>query len=275
MNMRTIYIYTLLFVCTCLLLFISISGQAFDWRTADRSSAGIAPKPEEEPRAVVQVYAARTVRWRKYFAVHSWIATKEKDAKAYETYHVIGFRARRGLDVVVVEEGIPDARWFGHEPELLRDLRGPAAERAIPKIREAARTYPYRREYRAWPGPNSNTFISYILRRTPEIGVELPPHAIGKDWIENGRIAGMSESGTGGQISLFGVLGVTIGLAEGLEVNLLGLTFGLDVFRPALKLPMIGRVGMKDAPVFVADGEGVTLASPPNQPTLNIRAHGR
>lgn len=273
--MRRISILIILLVCTWLLFFDSISGQAFDWRTADRSSAGIAPKPEEEPRAVVQVYAARTVRWRKYFAVHSWIATKEKDAKAYETYHVIGFRARRGLNVVVVEEGIPDARWFGHEPELLRDLRGPAAERAIPKIREAARTYPYQYEYRAWPGPNSNTFISYILRRTPEIGVELPPNAIGKDWIEDGRIVGMSESGTGGQLSLFGLFGVTVGLGEGLELNLLGLTFGVDVLRPALKLPMIGRLGVKDAPVFLADGEEVVLASQPQQPTLNIRAHSR
>lgn len=235
--------------------FISIPAFAFDWRTADRSSAKIAPLPSEEPRAVVQVYAARTVRWRKYFAVHSWIASKEKDAKAYETYHVIGFRQRRGLDVVVVEEGIPDARWYGQEPELLRDLRGPAAERAIPKIREAARAYPYQREYRAWPGPNSNTFISYILRRTPEIGVELPPHAIGKDWIENGHIAGWSESGTGAQLSLLGVLGMTVGLAEGLEVNILGLSFGLDVFRPALKLPLLGRLGFKDAPVFSLDDE--------------------
>ncbi len=273
--MRRFYIYSILLVFTGFLLFVSVSGDAFDWRTADRSSAGIAPKPEEEPRAVVQVYAARTVRWRKYFAVHSWITTKEKDAKSYEVYQVIGFRAWRGLPVVVVEEGTPDARWFGHEPELLRDLRGPAAERAIPKIREAARTYPYQNEYRAWPGPNSNTFISYILRKTPEIGVELPPHAIGKDWIEDGRLVGLSESGTGGQFSLWGLLGVTVGLAEGVEVNLLGLTFGVDVLRPALKLPMIGRLGMKDAPVFLAEGEEVDLSSVPKQPVLDIRAHSR
>jgi hypothetical protein len=33
------------------------------------------------------------------------------------------------------------------------------------------------------------------------------------------------------------------GTSEGLEVNLLGLTFGLDVRHPALKLPGVGRVG--------------------------------
>ena len=30
---------------------------------------------------------------------------------------------------------------------------------------------------------------------------------------------------------------------EGLEVNLLGLTFGINPFDPALKLPLLGRLG--------------------------------
>jgi hypothetical protein len=30
---------------------------------------------------------------------------------------------------------------------------------------------------------------------------------------------------------------------EGLEVNLLGLTFGINPFDPALKLPLVGRIG--------------------------------
>ncbi|WP_374078390.1 DUF3750 domain-containing protein [Bdellovibrio bacteriovorus] len=63
------------------LLFVLLStSQSFaqDWRTASRDSAGIAPDPQKEKEAVVQVYAARTFAWRGYFAVHSWIATKEK-----------------------------------------------------------------------------------------------------------------------------------------------------------------------------------------------------
>ena len=31
---------------------------------------------------------------------------------------------------------------------------------------------------------------------------------------------------------------------EGLEINILGLTFGVDVTRPALKLPGLGRLGL-------------------------------
>lgn len=232
------------FVFFCL----SVNAWADDWRTATRESAGLAPSPAEESRAVVQVYAARTVSWRGYLAVHSWIATKDKDAAEYTTYHVIGWRVRRGLESVRIESDVPDRHWFGAKPELIEDLRGEAAEKAIPLIHQLALDYPYKNTYRAYPGPNSNTLISYIIRNVPELKVELPPHAIGKDWINNGDVVGWSESGTGVQFSLLGLLGFTVGLNEGLEVNVLGLTFGVDVLRPALKLPAVGRVGMQDKP---------------------------
>jgi hypothetical protein len=45
------------------------------------------------------------------------------------------------------------------------------------------------------------------------------------------------------QVSLFGLAGVLVGLEEGLEVNLLGLSFGIDLNRPALRLPVAGRLG--------------------------------
>lgn len=221
-----------------------------DWRTADRSSTGLAPDPAVEKEAVVQIYAARAVSWRGYFAVHSWIATKEKNANHYITYHVMGFRIKRTGSAIVIDEEIPDRRWFGAEPDLIHTIKGKRAEEAIPKILAAAQSYPYPASYRAYPGPNSNTFISYILRQVPEMGVELPPHAIGKDWINEGDIVGYSESGTGVQLSLLGLAGFTVGLAEGLELNLLGMSFGVDLWRPAVKLPFVGRLGFSDAPVF-------------------------
>ena len=220
-----------------------------DWRTAPRTSAGIAPKPEAEPRAVVQVYAARAIRWRGWFAVHSWVSIKEKGAAAYEVLQVVGWRLRRGLSPVSVEPGEPDRLWYGARPALVLDLRGEKAEAAITKIRQAAADYPYRDSYRVWPGPNSNTFVSFILRSVPELGVELPPTAIGRDFLVGGRPFSRSESGTGVQLSLLGLLGLTVGAGDGIEAQFLGLTFGVDLLRPALKLPMAGRLGMKDAPL--------------------------
>lgn len=224
-----------------------------DWRTAKRDSAGIAPSPQEVSEAIVQVYAARTINWRGWFSVHSWIATKAKNADYYLTYQVIGWNLYMAGNAVSVRKDIPDRYWYGSKPELLEEIRGEKAEKAIIKIQEFVKNYPYKNYYNAWPGPNSNSFIANIIRNTPELTVELPPNAIGKDWINNGDFFGPSESGSGYQFSLFGIFGITIGKAEGLEINLLGLTFGLDILRPALKLPLIGRIGMKDAPLPVSE----------------------
>lgn len=233
----------------CVVL-ISSCAQSSDWRTATKESANIAPLPEKEKEAVVQIYAARTVSWRGTFGVHSWLALKEKNASQYTTYHVIGWRTQRGLGTIRIEKDIPDRHWFGAKPELIASYIGPKAEVMIPQIEAAVKSYPYPDHYRVWPGPNSNTFISHINRNVPGMGVELPPNAIGKDWIGDGDLIGWSESNTGVQVSLLGALGLTVGLAEGVEVNVLGLSFGVDFYRPALKLPLVGRVGMKDSSIF-------------------------
>lgn len=217
-----------------------------DWANADHSSAGLAPDPKAHHEAVVQVYAARTFNWRGAFAVHTWIATKEKGAADYTVYQVIGFNIWRGKSAVSITKDIPDRRWYNAQPWIIDDLRGEAAEQAIPYIRKAAEEYPYRKVYHAWPGPNSNTFISTLIRETPQLKVELPSLAIGKDWLKGNALWAKSESGTGIQLSLFGLLGMTVGVNEGLEVNILGLVFGVDLKNPALKLPMIGRLGMSD-----------------------------
>jgi hypothetical protein len=43
-----------------------------------------------------------------------------------------------------------------------------------------------------------------------------------------------------------GLLGILAGVEEGLEVNLLGLTFGLDPKQLAVKLPLAGDFGFID-----------------------------
>jgi hypothetical protein len=56
--------------------------------------------------------------------------------------------------------------------------------------------------------------------------------------------AAAAPSGSGFQVSLYGLIGILLATREGLEVNLLGLSFGVDPVRPALKLPALGRFGM-------------------------------
>ena len=213
-----------------------------DWRTASREPAGLAPDAALHPGAVVQVYAARAFGWRGVFGVHSWVAVKPARAKAYTVYEVIGWKLRWDDTAVSIGERDADARWFGNAPELLAEKRGAEAEALIPRIDKAARSYPYGDEYSAWPGPNSNTFTAWVTREVPELRADLPPTAIGKDYLGNSVFAA-APSGSGGQFSVVGVLGVTVSTVEGLELNLLGLTFGIDPWPPALKLPLVGRLG--------------------------------
>ena len=129
-----------------------------------------APDPSVVREAVVQVYAARTVRWRGAFASYPWAGT----------YHL-------------------------------------------------------------WPGPNSNTFVAYVARQVPELGLDLPPTAIGKDYLGPTTFIARAPSGSGWQASLWGLAGVTVAREEGLEFNLLGLGFGVDINHGKLRLPGLGR----------------------------------
>lgn len=217
------------------------AGQA--WWELSREPSGQAPDPATVPEAVVQVYAARTVGWRGILAVHTWIAVKREGAPAYTRYEVVGWGVDRGQPAVRVNRSGPDNYWFGSRPDLLVNRRGAGVEAIIDKIEAAIEAYPYPSTYRTWPGPNSNTFTAYVGRAVPELRLDLPPTAIGKDYLPGGALAGTTPSGTGVQLSLLGLAGFLAGLEEGIEVNVLGLGFGFDPLRPALRLPGVGRLG--------------------------------
>ena len=214
------------------------------WRTAPRHSAGIARDPAAwADTAIVQIYVASTFGWRGYFAVHPWLIYKRAGETAFTRVEV---SAWGGGDVIKRNGALPDGLWFGAQPKLLVDRRGEHVEAMIDGIEKAVASYPYPRTYRTYPGPNSNTFIAHIGREVPALGLDLPANAIGKDFRPLTAALGVSATGRGIQASLLGLLGISVGLEEGIEINLLGLDFGVDLNRPALRLPFIGRLGMSD-----------------------------
>ena len=150
-----------------------------DWRRANREPVGLAPDPATTPAAVVQVYAARAVRWRGYFGVHTWIAVKPSGADGYTVYEVNGWRLRRAGSSIAVSERPADSRWFGSMPQLIAERSGPDVDALIERIEAAVERYPYADTYRVWPGPNSNTFTAFVLREVPELRADLPATAIG------------------------------------------------------------------------------------------------
>jgi hypothetical protein len=216
-------------------LFATLTGGA----ALSACAGGLAPDPAKTPEAVVQVYGARTMGVKGIFGVHTWIAVKPTDSLSWTVYEIIGWRLRWSDSALVIRERQPDAPWFGAEAELYADKRGPGVDELIQRIDKAARSYPYASTYTLWPGPNSNTFTAWIARQVPELQVDLPATAVGKDYIGSTFIS-TAPSGTGFQFTLAGLLAVAAGPVEGFELNLLGLNFGAN--GSAIKLPLVGRV---------------------------------
>ncbi len=236
------------------------------WATAPRHSAAIAPDPVQlADVAIVQVYAAPTYGWRGFFAVHPWIIYKRKGDTSYTRFDVVGWRAPQ---VVQRNYALPDGLWYGSTPELLADHRGNSAQAMVDDIEAAVASYPYADQYRSYPGPNSNTFLAHIGRQVPALKLDLPANAIGKDYRPLTQPVGFSTSGSGLQISLLGLLGVSVGWQEGLEFNVLGLNFGIDLNTPALRLPFWGRLGLKDVP-----GSGPLVTSADQEPIKSANSH--
>lgn len=238
-----------LFLAGPLLLATSGSLQSAEsWQTASRDSAGIAPLPGETEEAIVQIYGARAWSWRGYFSVHTWISTKEAGADHYQVHEVTGWRRY----VVSSRPGDPDRHWYGARPEVYADIRGDEAEQLIPAIYDAVASYPYPTEYEAWPGPNSNTFVAWVIRKVPGLEVALPSHAIGKDYLGD-RVVAAVPGGVGYQFSLGGYFGVLAGVREGLELNIMGLSLGINPLGLGIKLPGVGELGLRNTNPMPAD----------------------
>ena len=217
------------------------------WWERSRSRSSQAPDPLLVKDAVIQVYTARASRWRGALGVHTWIAVKPTSAEQFTRMEVFGFNLRRYGKAVSINQRSPDRYWFGNTPLLLRDIRGGhEVDDMIARLYKAAESYPYNDVYRLWPGPNSNTFIAWLAAAVPELRLELPVTAIGKDYLPGGALFARTPSDTGMQFSLGGVYGFLFAREEGIEVNLLGFSAGIDLSPSAIKLPGIGRIGNRD-----------------------------
>ena len=133
---------------------------AESWSRADWSSSGQLPPASEVTEPVVQVWSARTGRWKGLVATHSWLVIKDEGATSWRRYDVVGWGRP-----VRENSYAPDARWYGNPPAIVAELRGPEAAAAIPAIDAAILSYPWREPgtYTVWPGPNSNTFAGLAV----------------------------------------------------------------------------------------------------------------
>ncbi|HEX4416775.1 MAG TPA: DUF3750 domain-containing protein [Kofleriaceae bacterium] len=169
-------------------------------------------------------------------ARHPWFAVRRAGDPDWTVYDFDGEHERADpLDNKPYIEPIVQAVW-----------RGDDADRAAACIEANHREIRRDVDRHFWliPGPNCNTYGDRMLRRCG-LHASLPATSIGKDW--RGWIGGgITTEGTGVQLET-AVLGVKIGLKEGIEVHVLGLSFGVDFWPPAIIVPLgPGRLGFAD-----------------------------
>jgi hypothetical protein len=236
-----IWALVLMFFAPALTAFgaLAYRGGPTHWGQYDRSLASRLPPAASHPDARILVMSSRTRGWKGALAVHSWIVVKGENERAWRRYDVAGLGSPVRLN------WWPPDLWFGTYGTVVADIRGAQANALIPRVDAAIKDYQYRNygDYRIWPGPNSNTFVATVLRAIPEVGATMPPNAVGRDF-RPWPYLGLTDSGTGVEANLWGLIGVKLGWVEGLEVNFLGLVAGLDIREPALKVPGHGRLGM-------------------------------
>ena len=191
--------------------------------------------------AVFEIYSARSARWRGVASVHTWLAMKRQHESTFTRYEVIGWNAQNMPSTIVKTDGTSDDYWYGYRPEKIFELVGPAAEDVIDAVELEVSTYPYAKTYKAWPGPNSNTFIAHIARKIPAIVVDLPPTAIGKDYVDGFQLT-VPPSNKGYQTNINGLFGVILSPEEGFEINIASAVYGIDINPSAIKLPAVGRL---------------------------------
>lgn len=197
----------------------------------------LTPPPNDE--TTVAVLSGSLGHPMNAIARHPWFAVRHAGDKVWATYEVGGGDGREEVDPFRDHTPYLD-------PIVHKVWRGAEAERAAACIARVAPGVRQRIEadYIFFPGPNSNTFGDEVLRAC-HLHASLSSTSVGKDY--RGLFgAGITSEGTGVQIET-PVLGFKIGLKEGIEVHIIGLSFGVDFWPPAVIVPWgTGRVGFAD-----------------------------
>ncbi len=208
-------------------------------------AACAAPPPSAvatAPDWIVLVKSARVPPWSPWitlFAHHTWIDVKRGDEAQWWRAEV------RGLDVGVVYEPITAAQarkdlWLDRRAvRLLATLEGEPARRIAERLEPLCNELDarYAADYQKWPGPNSNTFVADLARELPDLAFVFDGNAVGKDW-PGWFDAGVTSSKSGLHLDT-PVAGAALGVREGVELHLLGLTLGVRLFPPSLALPFL------------------------------------
>lgn len=182
--------------------------------------------------------------WITRFASHTWFDVRSLSEGDWHRVEIPTPASGMQDQPVSADEVFADERW-GRAVEVIAAEAGEGARRLANAVRLRAAVYDGR-TYRAWPGPNSNTFVESVLREVDGLSAVLDHNAVGKDWALPGRV-GLTGTGYGVELET-PLVGVQLGLLEGVELHLLGLTAGIGIYPLALRLPFLPALQLVDRP---------------------------
>lgn len=205
-----------------------------------------AQRPSDLPGDAPWILSIKSARlpdsrpWIARAAHHVWFEVKRGDEASWRRYEVTDFDDGVGIDDISANLARSDHR-FDREVLLIEYWTGEDAQRMAADLHRFAESYEDDGNYRAYPGPNSNTFAARAMRSVDGLSAVLHHNAIGKDYAPIARVGG-TTSGTGVAVDTL-PLGFAVGVEEGLELHFLQLTFGLALFPPAIKIPFAPAIG--------------------------------
>jgi hypothetical protein len=225
-------------------LALALAGEGYSrFRPAAWTAATATPD-----EVVVQLRCATIPGGLGLLAVHYWFAVFDPPTHHWQRWEVWQRPNAGGTSWQHVHKDLmtADASVGGGPVQIRAEWHG-AEARALADALAQSSEYADRGRYLAWPGPNSNTYIAWVLRRSG-VAADLEPRGIGKDYLGLVGVA-ISTTGLGVQAEST-VLGLKMGLRDGVELHVWYFTFGLDLLRPAVKTPF-GRLGMPEWPGLV------------------------
>lgn len=85
------------------------------------------------------------------------------------------------FDGIELIPGLP-FKWTGKISGAIEGGKNSTAFKMIEYIRNSPKKYPHVNRY-SLLGPNSNTYVQWVLNAFPEVGLKLPFNAVGKRFV--------------------------------------------------------------------------------------------
>ena len=170
------------------------------------------------------------------FATHTYIDYREN---VNAPWHRVEVKTpKSGVVMAQLKSGaVNEKKRWGERVRILSQTDGVNNPNVFRDIRLFAKGYDDS-VYRSYPGPNSNTFIEKLARDVDGVNVILDHNAIGK---EVGFHVGKTSGGTGLEVQT-PIVGAAVGVKEGVEVSALGLSAGISIWTPSIRIPFLPRI---------------------------------